>query len=549
MIIDIHTKKNITLDERQQCDLELLLSGAFAPLKSFLTEKEYQSVIHEMRLPTGEIWPMPIVLGVSQEMGEDVALGEEIVLKNKQGLPLAVLTVSEKYKPDFENECTQVYGTTDCSHPYVAYLLEKKWVYLLSGTLEEVQLPGFIPFAHVRKTPEQMREHIAEQGWKKVIGFQTRNPIHKSHFHATLRSLEDVGDDAHILIHSVIGETQPGDVPPHVRMKCYEAVLEHYPVGRASLSALPLSMRMAGPREAVWHALIRKNYGCTHFIVGRDHAGPSVSNVDGEDFYGAFDAYELAKKYESELGITILPAGMICYVEDQDIYATTDEIPEGSTVLHLKGREMRKLLNEGKPIPEWFTFKNVADILKMHYRPLHESGVAIYVIGLSGAGKTVLSQALHAYLEELQLHRPVTLLDGDEVRLHLSNGLGFSKGDRKVNVRRVGYVASEIVKHGGIAICANIAPYDDDRLYNRQRISEYGGYVEVFIDTPLETCEERDVKGLYKAAREGKIKEFTGISDPFETPTKADLILDGRTNVQELVTTVIDHLKKEGYLV
>lgn len=538
----------ITLDERQQCDLELLLNGAFAPLKTFVTEAEYHSIINEMRLPTGELWPMPITLGVQEAVGVSIVPGDVLILKNKQGLPLAEMQVTEKYTPTLEEECRSVYGTVDKNHPYVAYLKDAQWAYFLSGPLTRIQDPGFVQFSHLRLGPEQVRALITERGLKKVIGFQTRNPMHKSHFHATLHALDAVGDDAAVLVHPVVGETQPGDVPPHVRLRCYEAVMPQYPEGRALLSALPLSMRMAGPREAVWHALIRKNYGCTHFIVGRDHAGPSASTAEGKDFYGAFDAYELAKKHEAEMGIEIVPAGMVCYVEDKACYMVTDDVPEGSKVLHLKGRDLRRLLADGEPVPEWFAFPEVARILQMYYRPRHQSGFAVYVVGLSGAGKTVLTQALKEALEERQLHRPVTLLDGDVVRHHLSAGLGFSKEDRKMNVRRIGFVASEIVKHGGIAICANIAPYDDDRLYNRQLVQERGGYIEIFLDTPLEVCESRDVKGLYKAARRGEIKNFTGISDPFEHPSQPDIVLSGQENVATLVNAVIEYLEQERYL-
>lgn len=538
----------LTLDERQQCDVELLLNGAFAPLTTFVNREQYYSIVHTMRLPDGALWPIPITLGINKQLASQVVLGDAVILKNKQGLPLATLTVNDVFEPDFEAEFLNVYGTNDLAHPYVAYIQSAGWTHYISGSLVRVQHPGFIQFEHLRLTPSAMRAQIADRGLQKVVGFQTRNPMHKSHFHATLRSLETVGDDAAILVHPVIGETQPGDVPPHVRMKCYEAVLHHYPEGRAMFAALPLSMRMAGPREAVWHALIRKNYGCTHFIVGRDHAGPSAVTTTGTDFYGPFDAYNLAKQYESELGIQIVPGGMICYVEETGQYVSTDEVSEGSNVLHLKGRELRRLLAAGEPIPEWFTFPEVAHILQTYAKPRRHGGFAVYVIGLSGSGKTVLTQALKEALEERQLHRPVTLLDGDVVRLHLSKGLGFSREDRQVNVRRIGYVASEIVKHGGIALCANIAPYDEDRLYNRSLISEHGGYIEVFLNTPLETCEARDVKGLYKTARAGEISQFTGISDPFEVPTQPDLVLDGREPVRDLVANVLAYLVREQYL-
>lgn len=538
----------INLTERQICDLEMIMIGGFAPLATFLGEEDYKKVVSDMRLADGSLWPMPIVLAINGEKKEELEGKDAVVLKDQQGVPLAIMNLVDVYKPDLEFECEKVYGTTDTNHPYVKLLLEQGELWYISGPLTLINHPKRLDFKDLRKSPEQTKQYFKDKGWKKVIGFQTRNPIHKSHFHSTLNALDEIGKDARLLVHPVVGETQDKDVDYHVRVKCYKEVMSHYPENKASLALLPLSMRMAGPREALWHALIRKNYGCTHFIIGRDHAGPSASTKEGEDFYGDFDAYELAKKYEDEIGITIIPSGMVCYVADRDEYVDTTKVKEIDNVLHLKGRELRRKLRDGEDIPEWFTFANVANELTRQYKPRKKGGFCVYLVGLSGSGKSTLASALEAKLREIEHDRKITRLDGDVLRLHLTSELGFSKEDRSKSVRRAGYVASEIVKHGGIALSAQIAPYEVDRQYNRDQIAHHGGYVEIFVNTSLEACEERDIKGLYKAAREGKIEHFTGISDPFEEPENAELMVNGEDNLDELVDTVISYLEKEGYV-
>jgi sulfate adenylyltransferase len=549
-LTDLIKNSFITLTPRQVSDLDMILNKGFDPLKTFLNEEDYKSVVDDMRLSDGTVWPMPIVLSVDDKKYEQLKKQKKVVLKDQTGIPLVIMDLDEIYEPDLEKECEKVYGTTDTNHPYVKQVLLDGKKYYVSGNLKVINQPKYVDFKDLRMSPDEVKDQIKKKGWKKVVGFQTRNPIHKHHFHASLKSLEQVGDDAGLLVHPVVGETQEGDVDYHIRLKCYREILPHYPKDKTMLSLLPLSMRMAGPREALWHAIVRKNYGCTHFMVGRDHAGPSTKTKDGEDFYGKFDAFDLVKSFEKEIGIEIVPAGMVCYVEEKDQYFDLKEAEEkGYRAEHLSGTKMRELLKNGEEIPEWFTFSNVAKELQKFYKPKAKSGFALYLVGLSGSGKSTLAEALEYKLREIENERQVTLLDGDVVRLNLTGELGFSKEDRSKNVRRIGFVSDQIVKHGGISICANIAPYEEDRKYNRDLISNNGGYIEIFVDTPIEICEKRDIKGLYKAAREGKIKAFTGISDPFEEPENADIKVNGDRDIDELVDEVLNHLKKEGYII
>ncbi len=518
---------SVTLNARQMCDLELLLCGAFAPLQGYMTELDYNSVVSDMRLTTGELWPMPIVLSVSSQKREEIGNNGEVLLVDEYNNQIAKLFIASVYQPDLVKECECVFGSTDTNHPYINYLLSNPDVYYLGGTLEKINDPLHYDFTELRLTPEKVKQYFADKGWTTVVGFQTRNPMHRSHMELTLNSMKEAGEDAKLLLHPVVGITQACDVDYATRIRCYKKLKEHYPANTCIISLLPLAMRMAGPREAMWHALIRKNYGCTHFVVGRDHAGPSFKKANGDSFFGPYDAHELLDKYSDELGINIIKSVFVVYEPTSERYYKLNELPEGATSVNISGTQLRAKLRSGEKIPEWFSFPDVVEELRKAYKPLNKKGFCVYFTGLSGAGKTTLSQHLKIKLEELIDNRAVTLLDGDVVRQNLSKGLGFSRSDRSTNVQRVGYVASEIVKHGGIAICANIAPYEDDRQVNRKLISKYGGYFEVFVDTPLDVCEQRDIKGLYKLAREGVIKEFTGISDPYETPVSPDLVVKG----------------------
>jgi sulfate adenylyltransferase len=536
---------SITLNDRQICDLELLLNGGFSPLRGYLGRADYESVVSGMRLADGTLWPLPISLDVSEEFAGNLTEGSRVILRDKEGFPLATLTVTDIWKPDLEAEAKQVFGTTDLLHPGAFYLLDTSAPVYLGGTLEGISLPKHYDYQLVRNTPAQLREQFNKHGWDRVVAFQTRNPMHRAHVELTMRAAAEA--EANILIHPVVGLTKPGDVNHYTRVRCYEHILPKYPTGTAMLSLLPLAMRMGGPREALWHAIIRKNYGCEFFIVGRDHAGPGKDS-NGHPFYGPYDAQDTVREHEKELGITMVPFKNMVYVEDRAEYMPEDEVPEGARVLQISGTELRRRVDKGLELPAWFSYPEVVVELHRAQPPLNKRGFTVFFTGLSGAGKSTLARGLMVKLLE-DGRRPVTLLDGDIVRTHLSKELGFSKEHRSINVRRIGYVASEITKNRGIAICAPIAPYESDRQYNRDLISEYGGYIEVFINTPLSVCEERDPKGLYAKAREGLIKQVTGIDDPYEEPKNAEIVIDSSIEDPEnLSQNILLRLEQLGYL-
>ena len=533
------------LTPRQMCDLELLLNGGFSPLTGFLGRADYESVCSEMRLADGTLWPIPITLDVPEEVGDGLEPGKKLALRDPEGVMLAVLTVDDVWRPDRKAEAQAVFGTTNTEHPGVAYTIEKAHPVYVSGKLEGLELPRHYDFRALRFTPKRLREEFARLGWRRIVAFQTRNPMHRAHHELTWRAARDV--EANLLIHPVVGMTKPGDLDHYTRVRCYQAIAQHYPRNTARLALLPLAMRMGGPREAVWHAIIRKNYGCTHLIVGRDHAGPG-SDSSGRPFYGPYDAQELLEKHEQELGVEMVPFKMMVYLEDKDTYLPQDEVPEGARVLSISGTELRERLTSGRELPEWFTFPEVARELRRTHPPRKQQGFTVFFTGLSGSGKSTIANVLLVKLLEMG-GRPVTLLDGDIVRKNLSSELGFSKEHRDINIRRIGYVASEITKNGGIALCAPIAPYDAVRKQVREMIAPYGGFILVHVATPLEVCEKRDRKGMYAKARKGIIKEFTGISDPYEVPEDAALTIDTTDKSPgEATQEIILHLESLGYI-
>jgi len=533
------------LTPRQICDLELLLNGGFSPLRGFMNRAEFESVAKDMRLTDGTLWPIPITLDVTEKVAEGLSEGSKLALRDEEGVMLAVLHVEDLWEIDREAKAEAVYGTLDQTHPGVAHLFQRTNNIGVGGRLEGLQLPAHYDFRTLRRTPRELRARFAKQGWRKIVAFQTRNPMHRAHFELTLRAAREL--EANLLIHPVVGMTKPGDVDHYTRVRCYQALLPHYPQHTVDLSLLPLAMRMGGPREALWHAIIRKNYGCTHFIVGRDHAGPG-NDANGQPFYGPYEAQELFKKHEEELGVKMVPFKLMVYLEDQDSYSPIDEVPEGERTLTISGTELRSRLADGREIPEWFTFPEVAEELRKTHPPRSKQGFTVFFTGLSGAGKSTLANVLLVKLLEMG-GRPVTLLDGDIVRKNLSSELGFSKEHRDINIRRIGFVASEITKNGGIALCAPIAPYEKVRSEVRQLIESGGGFVLVHVATPLDVCETRDRKGLYAKAREGIIKEFTGISDPYEEPKDAELDLDTTDmSPEEAAQRIILYLEKEGYI-
>ena len=533
------------LTPRQLCDLELMLSGAFSPLKGFLTRADYDSVCSDMRLADGTLWPIPITLDVPEALGKTLSSGSNLALRDAEGVMIAALHVEDVWQPDRAAEAEAVLGTANPEHPGVAQLLDRTNPYYVGGTLTGLALVTHYDYKLLRHTPAELRSEFAKLGWTKVVAFQTRNPMHRAHQELTLRAAKEV--EANLLIHPVVGMTKPGDVDHYTRVRCYQALLHRYPRKTAMLSLLPLAMRMAGPREAVWHAIIRKNHGCTHLIVGRDHAGPG-SDSSGKAFYGPYDAQELLQKHEAELGVAMVPFKLMVYVEAQDTYTPIDEVPEGTRTLNISGTDLRDRLAMGKEIPEWFTFSDVATELRRSHPPRHQQGFTVFFTGLSGSGKSTIANVLLVKFLEMG-GRPVTLLDGDLVRKNLSSELGFSKEHRDLNIKRIGYVASEITKNGGVAICAPIAPYDSVRKDVRSMIQPTGGFLLVHVATPIEVCEERDRKGLYAKARAGIIKEFTGISDPYEEPADADLVIDTtQFTAEEAAQQIVLHCEKEGYI-
>ncbi|WP_298434488.1 bifunctional sulfate adenylyltransferase/adenylylsulfate kinase [uncultured Jannaschia sp.] len=512
------------LTPRQVCDLELLMNGGFAPLKGFMSEADYDGVVAEMRLADGTLWPMPITLDVSEAFAGEIAEGQDIALRDAEGVILAILSVTDLWTPDKAREAEMVYGADDLAHPAVNYLHHQAGPVYLGGAITGIQPPVHYDFRARRDTPNELRAYFRKLGWRRIVAFQTRNPLHRAHQELTFRAAREA--QANLLIHPVVGMTKPGDVDHFTRVRCYEAVLDKYQPSTTTMSLLNLAMRMAGPREAVWHGIIRRNHGCTHMIVGRDHAGPG-KNSAGEDFYGPYEAQDLFRQHQDEIGLEMVDFKHMVYVAERAQYEPADEIADCDdvTILNISGTELRRRLREGLEIPEWFSFPEVVRELRRTSPPRSQQGFTVFFTGLSGSGKSTIANAIMVKLMEMG-GRPVTLLDGDVVRKHLSSELGFSKEHRDINIKRIGYVASEITKNGGIAICAPIAPYTATRRSVREMIEAYGAFVEVHVATSLEECERRDRKGLYKLAREGKIKEFTGISDPYEAPVAAELVVD-----------------------
>jgi len=533
------------LTPRQICDLELLMNGGFNPLKGFLSKADYTSVVDTMRLADGKLWPMPVTLDVTEKFAKTVEIGQDIALRDQEGVILATMTVTDKWMPNKPHEAKMVFGADDLAHPAVNYLHNQAGAVYLGGPVTGIQQPVHYDFRARRDTPNELRAFFRKVGWRRVVAFQTRNPLHRAHQELTFRAAKEA--QASLLIHPVVGMTKPGDVDHFTRVRCYEAVLDQYPASTTTMSLLNLAMRMAGPREAVWHGLIRANHGCTHFIVGRDHAGPG-KNSQGKDFYGPYDAQELFKKHEKEIGLEMVDFKHMVYVQEKAQYYPINEVPEGDTVLDISGTELRRRLAEGIDIPDWFSFPEVVTELRRTRPPRAKQGFTVFFTGFSGSGKSTIANALMVKLMEMG-GRPVTLLDGDIVRKNLSSELGFSKEHRDLNIRRIGYVASEITKNGGIAICAPIAPYASTRRAVREDVEAFGAFIEVHVATSIEECERRDRKGLYKLAREGKIKEFTGISDPYDVPESPELRVETEgSDVDNCAHQVILKLESMGLI-
>ena len=542
---EIPSSQSWDLTPRQICDLELLLCGGFSPLSGFMGRADYDGVVQTMRLADGLLWPIPIVLDVTESFAQGIAAGGRIALRDPEGVLLAVLNVSDIWTPDRVHEAKMVYGTDDAFHPGVDFILNKTHPVYVGGRLDGVQMPQHYDFRRLRDTPRQLRDQFQKLGWNRIVAFQTRNPMHRAHQELTFRAARQV--EANLLIHPVVGMTRPGDIDHYSRVRCYEHLLKQYPEQTTTLSLLPIAMRMAGPREAVWHALIRKNYGCTHFIVGRDHAGPGKDR-NGRDFYGPYDAQVLVAKYQADLGIEMVPFQEMVYVAERVGYAPIDEVAPGETVLNISGTEVRRRLREGLEIDDWFSYPEVVAELRKRHPPKHLQGLALFFTELSGAGKSTIANALMIKLLEIG-NRSVTLLDGDLFGKYLSDELGVPREQRDINILRIGYIASEIAKHGGMAICAPIAPDQATRRRVREMVSEVGGFIEIYISTALDVCESRDRKGLYAKARAGLIPQFTGISDPYEVPQSPEITIDTAIcSPDEAAQQILLKMEGMGYL-
>jgi sulfate adenylyltransferase len=533
------------LTPRQVCDLELLMNGAFSPLTGFLGEADYLRVCREMRLVDGTLWPIPITLDVGEDWAAGLKRGDRVTLRHPEGMMLALLTISDIWRPDRMEEARQVFGTNDETHPAVFCLAQRTNPVYLGGRVAGVELPPHHTFAALWHTPAELRAEFQKRGWHRIVAFQTSHAMHRAHAELARRAAQDA--EACTLIHPVVGLTNPGEVDDYSRIRSYKALLKYLPETTTMLSLLPLAVRMAGPREAVWHSIIRRNYGCSHLIVGRDYSGPETDSA-GKPVYGTHEAQELVRAHQEELGITMLPFEEMLFVEDRAEFVHASAVPEGARALSVSGAELRRRLREGLEPPPWFSYPEVITELRRSFPPRSKQGFTVFFTGLSGSGKSTIANVLLAKLLELGT-RPVTLLDGDLLRKHLSSELGFSKKHRDLNITRIGFVASEITKNRGIAICAAIAPYRAARRVIREMISEYGGFIEVHVSTPLEECEARDRKGFYAKARAGLIKSFTGIDDPYEVPENPEVAVDTRLlSAEEAAHAILRHARKEGYL-
>ncbi|MHB1140960.1 MAG: bifunctional sulfate adenylyltransferase/adenylylsulfate kinase [Sulfuricaulis sp.] len=537
----------ITLTQRQLCDLELIMNGAFSPLRGFMSREAYECVLEKMRLPDGLLWSMPITLDVPDTVAEKLETGGYLGLNDPEGFMLAVLRIADKWKPDRKREARLVYGTDSLNHPGVRFLFEQVHGNYVGGEIEGIQLPMHHDFETLRDTPEELRHLFEKHGWRRVVAFNTSKPMHRLHRDITLRAAKEA--QANILLHPAVGMTKPGDLHYYARVHCYQAIRRHYPHNLAMLSLLPMAVRMAGPREALLNAIVRQNYGCSHFIIGPEHAAPPEVRLGGERFYPRYAAQELVAQHQEALAIRMLPVREMHYVPEDDQFLPVEQIEkEGRKGVQFTENELYDHLSHDQEIPPWFSFPDVLAELRKVCPPRRRQGITLFFTGLSGSGKSTLAKILYAKFIEAG-GRPVTLLDGDVVRHNLSSELGFSRQHRDLNIRRIGFVASEITKNGGVAICAPIAPYAAARRAARELIEQHGAFIEIHVATPLEVCEARDRKGLYAKARKGLIPEFTGISDPYETPENPEIRIDTTSlTPAHAAQEIVLFLFQSGYL-
>ncbi len=537
---------DILLNSRQLCDFELLATGAFSPLGGFMTREDYESVIDRMRLKDDTLWPIPICLDVSETVAASLDVGQSVTIRDPEGFLLAVMHVEDIWTPDRQKEAQAVYGTCDTKHPGVFYLLETSGEIYISGKLEVLSLPIHFDFRKLRLTPAEVRETYKKLGWSRVVGFQTRNPLHRPQFEITIRAMQQA--NANLLLLPLTGVRESGNFDHYTRVRCYQAIARRYPPDAHALNLLPLAIRMAGPRNALLHTIIAKNYGCSHFIIGRDHASPRGNGNGEKALYGTHEAQDLVSAHCGELGVEMVSFEEMVYLPFEDEFRFIDQVPAESQTMSLSGTDIRDRVRSGRKIPSWATFPEVLAELQKAYPLPANQGLTVFLTGLSGAGKSTIAKILYSRFLEIG-GRPVTLLDGDIVRHNLSSELTFSKEHRDINVRRIGFVAGEITKNRGIAICAPIAPYENTRFEIRKTIEEYGGFFEIHVATPIEECERRDRKGMYAKARAGLIQGFTGVDDPYETPESPELSIDTTDlSPEESARQILLLLGQKGYV-
>jgi sulfate adenylyltransferase len=535
---------SISLNQRQLCDLELLLCGALSPLTGFMVQDVYESVINHLYLPDGALWSIPLTFDVPAAQAGKIEPGQQLALRDDEGFMLAILNVADKWQPDKQREASEIFGTTSTEHPGVRYLMEQVHDTYIGGEVTGIQMPIHNDFETLRDTPQELRHLFTRLGWQNVVGFHTCKPMHRLHREITLQAAKEA--EANILLHPSVGMTKPGDLHYYARVHCYQAIRHHYPHSMAVLSLLPSAVRMAGPREVLLNAIIRQNYGCSHYIVGPQHAEPPAVRDDGPCFYPRYAAQKMMEAHQHELQIRMVPVREMSHMPDTGTFKPDDG--QGKQGIRFTDRDLQQHLEQGLDVPAWFSYPDVLSALRKVYPPRSKKGITLFFTGLSGSGKSTLAKILYArFIEEGG--RPVTLLDGDVVRLNLSSELGFSREHRNINVRRIGFVASEITKNGGIAICAPIAPYTAMRRDVRETIEQHGAFIEIHVATPLDVCEGRDRKGLYAKAREGVIPEFTGISDPYDVPEHPEMRIDttGKSPMQA-VQEIMLYLLREGYI-
>ncbi|THB79925.1 MAG: bifunctional sulfate adenylyltransferase/adenylylsulfate kinase [Desulfobacteraceae bacterium] len=536
---------DVILNDRQICDFELLATGVYSPLTGFMKQIDYESVLHRFRLESSQLWPIPVCLDISETLAAGLEIGQSVALRDPEGFLLGVMNVDDMWEFDPQKEAEAIFNTTDVSHPGVDYLFNRSGTHYIGGSIQVVNLPIHSDFKKIRRTPLEVRQIFQRLGWKRIVGFHTRQPIHRPQFEMTLKAMSQA--KANLLLLPVTGVSKPGDFDHYTRMRCYQKVVTHYPPDSHVLNLLPLSMRMAGPREAILHMIIGKNFGCTHFVIGHNHGSPG-SDTNGTPFYPYDDTLNLAQDAQQELGIEVVSFEEMVYLPFEDEFKAASQVPENTDAISFTGTDIQQRIRAGKKVPEWASFPEVIAELQKSYPPPKSQGFTVFLTGLSGAGKSTIAKILYSKFLEAGT-RPVSLLDGDIVRRNLSSELNFSREHRDINVRRIGFVAAEISKNRGIAICAPIAPYEKTRSEIRQSIEHYGGFFEVHVSTPIEECEKRDRKGMYAKARAGLLKGFTGVDDPYETPENPELRIDtSGLTPDEAAQEVLLYISQKGFI-